>query len=146
MKVVSKHPVENQNLKIGQRPEQELLAKATQIGRLRLCTRCLWHFLRARDILQRFQPGWWSGYTRICACVRKTPYLGIFCTLFIIITVRRIFVQIRLAQQPSFRYRFQAICCRSEKFRRCRFFVLLHYSSYKLCDIFEKKTDKNQIM
>ena len=61
----------------------------------------------------------------------RTSSMGVFCTLLvivviiIIITVRRTFVQISLVQQPSFRYRFRAICWKFWKFRKCRYCVLI---------------------
>ena len=52
-------------------------------------------------------------------CLRSTSLLGFFCTLFIVITMRRTFVQTGFVQQLLFRYRIQAIFCEFPKFRKC---------------------------
>ena len=75
-------------------------------------------------------------------CLPRTSSLGFFCTLLIIITVRWKFVRTGLVQQPSFRYRFRAICSEFAEFKKCQWFVLRHNSSYKLYYIFERNGDK----
>ena len=51
--------------------------------------------------------------------LHRTSSLGFFCTLLIIITVKRMFVQTGFVQQPSFRYEFLAICCGAWPFLVC---------------------------
>ena len=69
-----------------------------------------------------------------------TSLLGFFCTLLIIITAKRMFVQTGFVQQPLFRYRFRAICYEFGESKNCRCFVLMHNSYYKPYYIFGRIT------
>ena len=91
-------------------------------------------FLCSRGVLKRlFVRLMKPIYETMCLC--RTSWLGFFCTLLIIIKVRRMFVQTGLVQQSSFMFRFRAICC---KFLESVEVLCFGDISYKLCYIWEK--------
>ena len=107
-----------QNIKVGQHPKKELFGNFNDYSKWQTAFLYSLFVTLVKLIYKTMR-------------LLRTSSLGYFCTL-LIITVRRTFVQAGLVQQPSFRYRFQAICCEFSEFSKCLcFFFLMHNSLYK---------------